>query len=157
MEMHMDDQEKKSIDSSITKHKASAKALIAVFQDIQRQQGYLSEEAVRYVAGKLTVPASRAFAVATFYSAFSLVPRGRHTIHVCQGTACHIQGAGRIAERISRHLKIGTDGRTKDGRFSLHTVRCLGCCALAPVVKVNDDIHADAGQDRLTAVLETYR
>lgn len=153
----MEPAEKKSIDASIKKHKASAKSLIAVFQDIQKQQGYLSEEAVRYVAGKLTVPASRAFAVATFYSAFSLIPRGRNTIHVCLGTACHIKGAGRIAERISRHLQIKPEERTTDGRFSLHTVRCLGCCALAPVVKVNNDIHADTTQDRISAILEKYQ
>ena len=149
--------EQKSIDSSIKKHKASAKALIAVFQDIQREQGHLPEEAVRYVAERLRVPASSAFAVATFYSAFSLTPRGRNTIHVCQGTACHIEGSGRIAERISRTLHIQPEERTKDGRFSLHGVRCLGCCALAPVVKVNDDIYADTTQDRVSAILETYK
>lgn len=152
----MEAQEKKSIDTSIKKYKASAKALIAVFQDIQKKQGYLSEDAVRYVAEKLNVPASRSFAVATFYSAFSLEPRGRNTIQVCHGTACHIKGSARIAGRISSSLQIGADGRTKDGSFSLHTVRCLGCCALAPVVKVNDDIHADMTQDRIAEILEKY-
>ena len=152
----MEPAEKKSIDASIKKYKASAQALIAVFQDVQKLKGYLSEEAVRYVAGQLAVAPSRAFAVATFYSAFSLNPRGRNTIHVCLGTACHIKGGGRIAERISRSLHLQPEGTTKDGRFSLHTVRCLGCCALAPVVKVNEDIHADTTQDRLSAILENY-
>ena len=153
----MESHEKKNIDASIKKHTAAERALIAVFQDIQNLHGYLSEEAVRYVAEKLSVPSSRAFAVATFYSAFSLTPRGRNTIQVCQGTACHIKGAGRIAERIKDDLHIETDGRTRDGRFSLQTVRCLGCCALAPVVKVNNDIHADTTQNRIPAILEKYK
>ena len=152
----MDAGEKKLIDRVVKKHKAGKSAVVAVFQDVQEDMGWLSENVVRYVGGKLEIPASQAFSVATFYSAFSLKPQGRNRIHVCSGTACHIKGAENIAAGITRHLKIEPEQTTGDGKFSLHKVRCLGCCALAPVVKVNSDTYADMSQEQVPSVLEKY-
>ncbi len=153
----MDEGTKTIIDKLIKKHKPGENAVVSIFQDVQEQQGYLSEDAIRYVSEKLEIPVSRAFSVATFYSAFSLTPLGRNRVHVCLGTACHIKGADNIAGRISRQLKIKPGETTGDRKFSLHKVRCLGCCALAPVVKVNDDTYAGVSQDQVVSVLEKYR
>jgi len=149
-------EDKKIFDACIKKNKSGRNAAIAVMQDIQQRLGYVPEEAVRYVSGRLGVPASQVFSVVTFYGAFSLTPQGRNHIQVCQGTACHIRGGGRIAGKIERTLKIRTGETTADGAFTLQRVRCLGCCALAPVVKVNSDVHAAVSQDHLSSILELY-
>ena len=152
----MDAGEKKILDRLVKKHKVSKSTAVAVFQDVQEELGWLSEDVVRYVSGKLEIPASQAFSVATFYSAFSLEPQGRNRIHVCSGTACHIKGAENVAASITRHLGIEPEQTTDDGKFSLHKVRCLGCCALAPVVKINSDTYADVSQEQVPSVLEKY-
>ena len=148
---------KNAVDKFIRTHKAAGNAVVSVFQDIQKKQGYLSEELIRYVSQKLAIPASRAFSVATFYSAFSLTPQGRNRIQLCSGTACHIKGAENISESLSRKLNIQPGETTEDGKFSINKVRCLGCCALAPVVKVNDDTYANVAQDSVASILEKYR
>ena len=155
-ELSVEAEEKKYVEDSIRRHGAGEGSLIPVFQDIQKRRGWLSEESVRAVAEGIGIPASRAFSVAAFYGAFSLEPRGRNEIHVCTGTACHLKGAGGISGRIGRDLGIEPGRTTQDGRYSLHEVRCLGCCALAPVVKVNEDIHAQAGQAGVSELLEKY-
>lgn len=153
----MDAGQKKIIDKVIKKHKAAGNAVVGVLQDIQEKQGYLSEDAVRYVSERLKIPSSQAFAVVTFYSAFRLTPPGRNRIQVCTGTACHIKGAENIVACITRQLDIKPDGTTADRQFSMHKVRCLGCCALAPVVKVQENIHADMLQEQVPHMLEKYR
>ena len=142
---------------AVKKYRAADNPVMAVLQDIQSQEGYLSEEAIRTVGDKLNIPVSRVFSVATFYSAFSLVPQGRHRIQVCLGTACHIKGAENITGRLTRDIGIEAGETTPDMRFSLHKVRCLGCCALAPVVKINEDTYANVSQDQIESVLEKYK
>jgi NADH-quinone oxidoreductase subunit E len=153
----MDEHDRGIIDTSIRRHTALPQSLVPILQDIQDAAGYISEDAMRYVSARLGIPESRTFAVATFYSAFSLKPLGRHRINVCLGTACHIQGGGMLRETISRRLGIAAGETTADRRYSLHAVRCLGCCALAPVVKVNADTHARVTQDQISNMLENYR
>ncbi|MEI6126997.1 MAG: NADH-quinone oxidoreductase subunit NuoE [Pseudomonadota bacterium] len=152
----MEAEEKKIIDGFIKKHAAVRNAVIGILQDIQQHQGYVSEAAVRYVSSRLAIPASQVFSVVTFYGTFSLTPQGRNHVHVCQGTACHIKGGAKVGENMARKLKIKPGETTADGKFSLHQVRCLGCCALAPVVKVNSDIYASVSQDQLSSILELY-
>ena len=149
-------EDKKVFDGYIKKHKSGRTAVISILQDIQRHQGYVSEAAVRYVSSCLGIPASQIFSVITFYGAFSLTPQGRNHVHVCQGTACHIRGGAHVAEHIARTLKIQPGDTTKDRKFSLHRVRCLGCCALAPVVKVNSDVYATVSQNQISSILELY-
>ncbi len=115
--------------------------LIQVLQDINLQYRYLPEYSLKYVSEVLKVPLSQVFHVATFYTAFSLTPRGEHLIKVCMGTACHARGAPRILERIETILGVKPDETTEDGKFTLQTVGCLGCCALGPVVNIDDDYH----------------
>lgn len=130
--------------------------LIMILQAIQKQFNYLPRPALNYLATKIGIPYSKIYGVATFYATFSLEPRGRNIISICTGTACHVRGAERIREQISENLHI-TDGQTTpDKRFTLETVRCIGCCSLGPVVKINDDMHARINTDAVEKVLDQY-
>ncbi len=112
--------------------------LITLLLALQRENGFLSREALNQISKEKGIPLSRLYGIATFYSQFSLHPRGRYLIHVCQGTACHVQGAERIAESIKQELGIEKGETTKDKLFTLEYVNCLGCCSLAPVMVVNE-------------------
>ncbi len=129
--------------------------LIQVLQDVNLEYGYLPQFALRYVAGSLDVPLSTVFHVATFYTAFSLEPRGRHLIKVCMGTACHTRGAQRVLEEFERQLEIGYGETTEDSLFSLETVNCLGCCALGPVVMIDGDYH-QVSPNKVSSIIKTY-
>ncbi len=116
-----------------------AGAVIAVLEEIQSRYRYLPQEAMVLVSERLAVPLSQVYSVATFYNAFSLVPRGKHTISVCTGTACHVRGAVQVLDRLETRLGIGPGGTTHDRQFTLETVNCLGCCALGPVVVLDGE------------------
>ena len=122
----------------IDKYQGDRSHLLAMFQDIQRVYRYVPEEAVRYLSGQLQIPLAKAYEVVTFYKTLSLKPRGKNTIHVCLGTACHLRGGPGILETFERELGVGTGDTTKDGLFTLETVNCLGACALAPLVRVEE-------------------
>lgn len=130
--------------------------LIMILQAIQKQFNYLPRPALNYLSTKIGIPYSRIYGVATFYATFSLAPRGRHIVSVCTGTACHVRGAERIREQISDILDIKEGQTTRDGRFTLETVRCIGCCSLGPVVKIDEDMHARLGTDQVGNVLDQY-
>lgn len=112
--------------------------IIAFLLKIQREKGFLSREVLEEISKEKGIPLSTLYGIATFYSQFSLHPRGKHVIHVCQGTACHVQGAAKIAETLKQELGIGEGETTKDKMFTLEYVNCLGCCSLAPVLVVNN-------------------
>ncbi|HEX9882522.1 MAG TPA: NAD(P)H-dependent oxidoreductase subunit E [Desulfobaccales bacterium] len=118
--------------------------LISALQDVQAKFNYISPAAMRAVCDHLGVPISRGWAVATFYKSFSLVPRGVHDIRVCLGTACHLKGGARLVEGLERELDVPREHTTKDMRFTLETVRCLGTCAMAPVVMIDEEYLAEA-------------
>jgi NADH-quinone oxidoreductase subunit E len=123
-----------TIDAILDRHARAPSAVIAILQDLQEEVNYLPEGALRYVAERLVIPASKVYSLATFYRAFSLEPRGSHLVHVCTGTACHVRGAVRILDSLERELGISA-GETDDQlEFTLETVNCLGACALGPVV-----------------------
>ncbi|NIA13964.1 MAG: FAD-dependent oxidoreductase [Nitrospiraceae bacterium] len=115
--------------------------VVGALQDIQEEFNYLRQDALTYLSRRISVPLSRLFAVARFYGAFSLTPRGRHIIRVCLGTACHLRGGGSIADTISRELGIGDGETTPDEMFTLERVNCLGACALAPLVTIDGRYH----------------
>lgn len=116
-------------------------SLIAVLQDIQREFNYLPDEAMRETAEHLDVPLSKVYSVSTFYNAFSLIPRGDKVVRICMGTTCHIRGAQMVLERLENELGVKAGNTTEDGKFTLETVACVGACAMAPVVAVNEDFH----------------
>jgi NADH:ubiquinone oxidoreductase subunit E len=133
-------------------------ALIPLLQDIQAETGYLPEAALKRVANRLKMPESRVFGVATFYHQFRLRPIGKHIITVCGGTACHVGGADTNQDFLVRHLKLRPlEDTTDDGLFTVYEVRCIGCCSLAPVIKVDDDVYGRVNTSRIPRILSTYR
>ena len=143
----------KIIDNEFNQDKEN---LIMILQAIQRRYNYLPKAAISYVSEKLAIPLSRIYEVATFYSTFSLEPRGRNIISICTGTACHVRGAERIKDQIETSLDIKDGGTTEDKRFTLESVRCIGCCSLGPVVKINEDMHGRIATDEVNTVLNQY-
>lgn len=141
----------------IDKHRGQKKNLMAILQDIQAEFRYLPQECLRVVAKTLDIPLVDVVGVATFYRAFSLKPRGKHTCTVCQGTACHVRGAPRILDEFEQRLKVQAGQTTEDKAFTLETVACLGCCAIGPVVVVDDDYHAHTTVRKVGAILKKYR
>ncbi len=131
--------------------------LIAVLQDINRDLGYLPEPALRYVSRRTKVPLISVYHVATFYKAFSLQPRGKHLIRVCLGTACHVRGAQQVLEAIKGKLQIEPGQTTKDRKFTLETVNCLGTCALAPVVTIGSKYNGNMTPPKVNNVLKPYQ
>ena len=130
--------------------------LIMILQAIQRQYNYLPRPALSYLSTKIGIPMSQIYGVATFYSTFSLEPRGRNIISICLGTACHVRGGNRVNDKLEELLKIGDGQTTEDKRYTLESVRCIGCCSLGPVVKINEDMHGRIGSDEVEKVLNQY-
>jgi NADH-quinone oxidoreductase subunit E len=146
-----------ALDTMIDKEYSTDKEnLIMILQAIQRHYNYLPKPALTYLSAKIGVPYSKIYEVATFYSTFSLEPRGRNIISICLGTACHVRGAERIRERLHESLNIADGQTTGDGRYTLESVRCIGCCSLGPVLKVNDDMHGRIATDEVEKVLGQY-
>lgn len=133
-------------------------SLIHVLQDIQTEFDYLPREALGRVSESLKVPLAEVLRVATFYAAFSLEPQGEHLVSVCTGTACHVKGAPRILDAIRRTLKLKERQQTTDDlKFTVRNVRCLGCCALSPVITIDQDTHGLLTPDRIARILKKYK
>ena len=145
-----------AIDAIIKKYDEQKEFLICILQDLQARYGYLPKVALRRVADKLGIPLIQIYSVATFFKAFSLRPKGGHTIHVCLGTACHVRGAERVLSKIKRDLSIDVDETTKDLNFTLKTVNCLGACALGPIVEVDGKYHGHMNTNKVEPVLKKY-
>jgi NADH-quinone oxidoreductase subunit E len=131
--------------------------LIMMLQAIQRRYNYLPRPALAYLSEKIDISLSHIYSVGTFYSSFSLEPKGRNIVSVCLGTACHVRGGGKIREKMEQELNISSGQTTKDMAFTLETVRCIGCCSLGPVVKINEDIHGRLKLDDVPKILERYQ
>src|SRR4030042_1770004 len=144
------------IDKIINKYQGDASSLIQVLLEIQSENHWLPKEALEKVSKKLKVPLSRIQHIATFYKAFSLVPRGRHEIHVCMGTACHIRGAPRVLDTVQDLTGIRPGETDLDLKFSLETVNCLGCCAMGPVMVVDGKYHGKTVPAKIEGVLKNY-
>lgn len=140
----------------IKKYGGDKTAMIAILQDVQEEFRYLPKAALSSISKQMEVPLTRIYEIATFYNAFSLKQRGKNLIEVCAGTACHVQGAARLMDRMERDLAIKCGETTKDKMFSLEEVRCLGCCSLAPVVRISGDIHPNVTQDEIPKILKNY-
>lgn len=145
-----------TVDRIIERHGDGRGTLIAILTDLQNECSYLPRQALQRVAERLEMPFSQVFSVSTFYKIFSLAPRGKHAIKVCLGTACHVKGAGLILERLKRDLGVEEGGTTEDGTFTLETVRCVGCCSIAPVVMMNETAHGRLKQEELPGIVQMY-
>ena len=144
------------IDEVIQQYRNKAGALIPVLEEIQEVTGYLPIPVQRRIALGLKVPFSEVYGVVTFYSFFTMVPRGRHTVRCCLGTACYVRGGKKNLDRLLGLLKVREGETTEDRRFSLETVRCLGACGLAPVIVVDDDTYRQMKPSNIPEILKSY-
>jgi NADH-quinone oxidoreductase subunit E len=145
------------IDKVIKRYGAKGSSLLAILQDIQTEEKFLPKEALEYVSQKMNIPLVHIFRIATFYNALSLKPRGRHKIDVCLGTACHVRGGNKILDKLERDLKITVGETTKDKRFTLEAVRCVGCCSLGPVAVIDGEVFGRLAQDKVPALLKEFK
>jgi len=144
------------IDQIIDRHQGEASSLIQVLLEIQSEHSWLPKEALTRVSERLEVPLTRIQHIATFYKAFSLVPKGRHQVNICMGTACHVRGAPRVLDTLQDLTGIQPGETDADLKFSLETVNCLGCCALGPVVEIDGTAHGKVSPSEAAEVLKRY-
>ncbi len=154
----MDDCKCSLVDGILNKHDNNKSHLIAVLQEIQNEYKYLPEDVLNYVAEKLEINLSKIFSVATFYENFSLVPKGKYIIKVCDGTACHVRKSIPILNAMRKELGLSESKHTTDDKlFTVETVSCLGACGLAPVITINDKVHAKMTPDSTIEIIKTLR
>jgi NADH-quinone oxidoreductase subunit E len=144
------------IDRIIDKYQSDASSLIQILLEIQRECRWLPKEALERISNKLKVPLNRIQQICTFYKVFSLVPKGRHEIHVCTGTACHVRGAPRLLDSVQNLVGISPGETDLDLKYSLETVNCVGCCALGPVIVMDGEYHGQMNPRKVTAMLSTH-
>jgi len=145
------------IDKIIENHNSEASSLIQVLLEIQSENHWLPKEVLERVSEKLKVPLTRTMHIASFYKAFSIVPKGSHEVHVCMGTACHVRGAKRVLETVEDLTGIKPGETDVEMKFSLETVNCLGCCALGPVIEINGKTHGKVSVNETADVLKNYK
>ena len=131
--------------------------LIAILQDVQEAQGYLSRPAVASIARHLNLSAGKVYGVATFYNQFRFENTGKYHIMLCRGTACHVKGSAAVLEFLEDYLQIHPGETTEDGLFSMEVTACLGACGLAPVMSINGELHACVNEDRIRSILDALR
>ncbi|HJH27938.1 MAG TPA: NADH-quinone oxidoreductase subunit NuoE [Methanophagales archaeon] len=144
------------VDKIIDRYSAKQGILIQLLLDIQNEFNWIPEEAIVRISERLQVPVSQIYRIASFYKVMSLDPIGRHLIQVCLGTACHVRGGPKIRDKVEERLKIKTGETTSDMKFTLRRVNCLGCCALGPVMVVDNDYHGKITTAKVKEVLENY-
>jgi len=145
-----------TIDGVIKKYRDKKGALIPVLQEIQKSIGFLPVEVQKRIAAELNVPEKEVYGVATFYSFFSMIPRGKNDIRVCLGTACFVKGGKKIADKIQKELGIQPGQTTRDRRYSLQVNRCLGACGLAPIIVINDKIYQKVKPEEVMDIIYSY-
>lgn len=145
------------LDGVMAQYGRSPDSLIQVLHRGQELFGYLPDEVLQYIAHGLKLPISKVYGVVTFYSFFTTVPKGKHTIMVCLGTACYVKGAERILQRLEKELGVGLGETTKDHLFTLSAARCVGACGLAPVAMVGDEVYGKLTPDKMAKVIKKYR
>ncbi len=129
-------------------------AMIMMMQAIQRHYRYLPEEALIYLSQSIGVPLTKIYEVATFYASFSLIPKGKHILHICTGTACHLRGSGGMVQHVAQKLGIDPGGTTPDMKMTLETVNCLGACAMAPVIVLDETYHPQSTVGLINELLD---
>jgi NADH-quinone oxidoreductase subunit E len=144
------------VDEIIDQNRGKAGCLIPVLEECQGIVGYLPVELQEYIGKRLNIPGSTIYGVVTFYSFFCMVPKGRHTIKVCMGTACYVRGIREVLNRLQSNMNLGVGQTSEDRRFSLEAVRCVGACGLAPVMVVDEDTHGGVTPESALKILNRY-
>ena len=147
----------RQIQGVIDDTEGQAGALIRVLQQAQGLIGYLPEPVIKTISRDLKIPISEVYGIISFYHFFSMVPKGKYVIQVCMGTSCYVKGGQRILDALKKEWELEPEGITHDGRFSLETIRCLGCCGLSPVMAVGEDVHRKVKPSHLNDILNSYR
>ncbi|MCQ2309162.1 MAG: NADH-quinone oxidoreductase subunit NuoE [Bacteroidia bacterium] len=131
--------------------------VINVLHKVQGEYGYLSAEVQQVIAEELHIPVSRVYGIVSFYSFFTMVPKGKNPISVCLGTACYVRGAEKVLDELKRQLNVEVGGTTEDGNFSLNVLRCVGACGLAPVMMIGDKVYGRLTPDKVKEILAEYK
>ncbi|RMG06050.1 MAG: NADH-quinone oxidoreductase subunit NuoE [Nitrospirae bacterium] len=148
------EQEIGKVGAHICEHDKKKGLLIPILHRIQEDYGYLPGEALERLSKKLELPLAEIYSVASFYHQFHFSPRGKKIVRVCMGTACHVRGASKVLEELKRHFKIDVGETTEDLTMTLETVGCVGCCGLAPVATINDDVVGEVGKNKIPELIE---
>ncbi|ABN51576.1 MAG TPA: NADH-quinone oxidoreductase subunit NuoE [Hungateiclostridium thermocellum] len=151
------DSREQKLNEIIEKYKNTKGALVPVLHEAQEVYGYLPLEVQKKIAEGLNIPLAEVYGVVTFYTQFSLNPKGKYKIQVCMGTACYVKGSGAILEKLKEKLEIDVGECTSDGKFSLEACRCIGACGLAPVIMINDDVYGRLVPDDIEGIIEKYK
>lgn len=146
-----------TLQKTIDENKSKKGPLMPVLQEAQEIFGYLPIEVQNYIAEELDIPVTDVYGVATFYSQFSLKPKGKYRVGVCLGTACYVKGAQKVLDELSEVLEVDVGATTEDGTFTLEATRCLGACGLAPVIMINDDVYGRLTPDDIPEIIEKYK
>ena len=141
----------------IKNYPAEKRYTLAILQDIQREYGFIPREVMEYIAEYLNLPLSDIYSISTFYKALSLKPKGKYTIKICNGTACHIRGSESIKDELIDLLDINPGETTEDGQFSIEIVNCIGACALAPVMLINGKYYGDLDKEKVNEIIDSLR
>jgi len=148
---------KPAVTDILARHNGREGLLMPVLQEINAAFNYFPETVLRYVAEQTGYPLSHIYRIATFYSAFSIVPRGKYVINVCMGTTCYVRGSERLMEKIGEVLALKPDETTPDLKFTLKSVRCIGCCGLAPAVMVGSEVYGKLARKDVAGIVEKYK
>jgi len=145
----------KSLETIFSDYEGKRENVIPILQKVQEEYTFLPEHLMAEIAEYTRVPASDIYGVATFYAQFRFTPTGENIISVCRGTACHVRGAPRIFEEVIDQLNLEGEGTTEDQKYTVETVACVGCCALAPVLTINDEVHGDLTKQKVRKLIQT--
>jgi NADP-reducing hydrogenase subunit HndA len=151
------DESAQKLQEVIVKYKNTKGALIPVLHEAQEIYGYLPVSVLKSISNGLNIPLTEIYGVVTFYTQFSLKPKGKYKIQVCMGTACYVKGSSGILDKLQEKLGIHVGDCTGDGKFSLESCRCIGACGLAPVIMINDDVYGRLVPDDIEGILKKYR
>lgn len=141
----------------IKKHQEQSGRVFFILEEIQKKYNYIPKDILKTVAKELAIPLTQLYGVVTFYAGFSLTPKGENVISICHGTVCHVKGSKMLGETLEQELGVRDGETTPDGKFTLQSVRCLGCCSLAPVVSINNKIYGNLDREKLRVLLKEYR
>ena len=157
VKIQLEPADEENMSKILNTHRNKRGAIMFILQEVNATYNYLPEHILKYISQELDTPLSIIYRIATFYNAFSLKPRGRHTISVCMGTSCYVRGGELILNRVTEELGVPAEETTKDLRFTLKTVRCLGCCSIAPVLTVDGKTYGRLKQREIPLILKDYK
>lgn len=157
LDLKANEEKIKKFKNYIEENKEKKGALMMVLHEAQDTFGYIPKKIQEIISKEMKIPVSEIYGVITFYSQFTLVPKGKYDIAVCLGTACYVKGSQKILDKIEEELGISVGGTTPDGKFSISATRCLGACGLAPVIVINDDVHGRLKPEDVKEILDKYR